>query len=268
MFSNHQKKVEERFKQLKTLNDAIDERNSNIASLDNEINRLKTILSTFKSEHPGLSEVDAALKELENITSQITTAKIELAKIKEEHDLIGDIIAIKTQKSALEEELASLQKQKTDYDPEDVIIVAYTVPNIDDVAIDAFVFKETSKYDNSYGNECTGKVYQSLGGGRTIGIDATYDGYLSNDRLPKYNAVPKKFVTFEEACLAIGSDLYLKDKVTAKEIHDILMYFRSGFYFYGKTDITLDEFMEMIKTERKDLANKPLQKLLEKGKTK
>ena len=45
------------------------------------------------------------------------------------------------------------------------------------------------------------------------------------------------------------------------------MHFRSGFYFYGKTDITLDEFMEMIKNERQDLGSKPLQKLLEKGKT-
>ncbi len=270
MFSNHQKKVEERFNQLKLLNEAIASRNNEIILLDTEINHLKAIVGAFKNNHPGLSEKEAALNELQEIKKEIAKAKIELAKLKAEHSSLNDIINIEEEKTKLQEELANLQEQKTEieYHPRDIIIAAYTVPNIDDIAIDAFIFDKKIKYNDKDTNyRCTGAVYKSLGGGRIIGFSSEFGNSLSDTSEPTFNAYPKKFVTFEEACLAIGSDLYLKETVTAQEIHKILMYFRSGFYFYGKTNITLDEFMEMIKTERQDIGSKPLELLLEKGKT-
>ena len=83
-----------------------------------------------------------------------------------------------------------------------------------------------------------------------------------------YNAFIKRYITLEEACLAVGSNLYLKEKVSAIEIDELLKHFKAGFYFYGKTNITLDEFMDMVKNgERKYDGNIKLSRLLEKGET-
>lgn len=263
--SKEEKAINNGFKQLDYLNAVIREREEQASLLPD----LTDKIALLKLEHVELAEYDSLAKAKIELEEQIKQKRKELEAITNELSSLGEIVSIESARKKLEEEKEALTYyRKSLVNPKDIIIVAYTVPNIDDIAIDAFVFQKYEDYHNKDGYPKRGAVYNSLGGGRTIGFTPDFTEPLYSN-YPVFNAEPKQFVTFEEACLALGLDLYLKEKVSTLEIHEVLQSFKSGFYFYGKTNITIDEFMEMIRLEKKEYdGNLKLERLLEKGETK
>ena len=205
MFKTHKKNIQERFAQIEALNNEIHDKTNKSQDLDREIQRLETILTNLINNHPGLEEVAALGVELENLKKELAETKLELSKIKGKYVALKSIEDINAEKAKLTTELNKLKSHVAGkkYYPKDIIIVAYIVPNINDIAIDAFIFDKDFNYTELI-YPCSGKSYQSLGGGRTIGFDYNFRGTIYNESIAKYNAIPKRFITFEEACLALG----------------------------------------------------------------
>lgn len=259
----HQKRVERMLEQLEALNKLVVSRKE---ELDDYENKLQEIFKLY----PGLQEVEAMEEYVSSLKekSALLESKVETydKKIEEYKSVIGTLeteIDIIHEREKLEEEKRALQDYKrTSLLPKNILIVAYTVPNINDIAIDAFILDGRTRYYSKKKQEyANGTIYKSLGGGREIGFNSDYSDCLSGS----FNAFPKQFVTFEEACLALNSDLYLRESVSAMEVHELLQSFKAGFYFYGKTDLTVDEFMSMVKQGKREYDGaKPLTQLLEK----
>lgn len=272
----HNKKVNDKISQIDALNKIISSRKNEIKNLENIIARLRATIDEIIHQTPGIEEVDASqsyiLKLREDIKAlekELEEKMLELDKKMQLTGIVDELFDIGEERKKLEEEKQILcTYTKQGYNPSKIIICAYKVPGIDDIAIDAFIYKSETSYSSKTNENRTGSLYTSLGGGRTIGFSADYKSSLFNIYKPVFNAEPIQFVTFEEACLAIGSDLYLRDKVTSLEIHSLLQQFRSGFYFYGKTNITIDEFLKMLKSGKIEYdGEKELDSLIQKGET-
>lgn len=235
----HKKIVEEKENQIGELNKVILERKNKIKVLEGTIESLNRTIDEITRKNPSIEEAVRLRTYASKLKEEIRDLEEELEAMKQSVGIAYELADIDAERKKLEGERQALfNYQKSSYKPSEIIICAYAVPNINDIAIDAFVFKARG---------VMGVLYTSLGGGRTMKFTPDFQDYLVDNYRGTINAFPKQFVTFEEACLAIGSDLYLREQVSALEIHNLLQQFRSGFYFYGKTNLTADEFLKMLK---------------------
>ncbi len=260
----YKKEIKRKLEKMEELDSYIEEKYQKLNTLELREQEITVIINRALEQFPGIDDVLSFRTYIESLKEEIESLEIEikakekmLKQVSKKLKAAGDILSIEEEKRKIEKEKLYLQAYKKNmYSPGDVIIAAYKVPNIDDIAIDAFVFEENDEDDI--------RIYLPLSeDGRVITM---YDGLHRESRDYHKVAILKQFVTFEEACLSLGSDLYLRDKVSAQEINEILKLVRSGFVFIGENNISMEEFMKILLSGKAPEA--PIRRLLEKGEPK
>lgn len=230
---SHRKNVERKFRQLEALNNLLTERSAEVTQTNQELQNLKEQIVEIHTIYPDLTEKEALTKYFTDLKSQIASSEKEIAQKREELEQILNTLAEAKSLADIKKEKEQLEHQKQElkeyldltFEPSDIIFAIYQNMNEANVFINAFyiVVKKEVLDDGSYG-----VVYQSLFGNQRLGFTQdfadTLFSYKDDDEF-SINTTAENYITFADACLKINHSAYLKKRVTALEVDEVLREF-------------------------------------------
>lgn len=215
----HEKRVQRKFEQLDALNGDI---NKNTIML----NQLLDQIDIITARYPELTEMEALTKFFQELKSDIAIKEQRLAELNQEIAIKETLKSLAEVRYELEEEQARLKRiRSTSYEPAKVLIVTYySEENKHTSFTNAFIPESKLKFTDNSGYSHEYQVYVNLSGDRRIAISSKsyYTGQTNNENKP-INAIPTSYYTLTEACQQVNSSIYLKERVSAQDLHDLLV---------------------------------------------
>lgn len=260
LFGRKDKKEEYNFSHIKVQNEFIDQNDKRISEQEEYLRELEKSIERVKIEHPDVAENIALWRSNNELRFYLQQVQIELDTKEKQLDMIGQakeeqleasLKETKLKLLKLEQDIAAAKQQReseTFFKLSELYICAYTVANINDVAVGVF-FPDDIQFAGNIRNI----LLKSIDGSRKISTNADFsknEYYYSKQK----NADLKQCISFAEACQSIGRiDLLTKKQVSVQEIYEVLYQMQGGFYFLGKTDITLNELLELMKQRSQEV---------------
>lgn len=265
-YFNHQRRVDRRFKQLEALNNLIDERNDRVNAATAELEELEARIAEIKALYPGKTEEEALKEHFELLKRESNSLETKIAVKKEELDGILDKLKIALQldeivleRRTLEKEKSALVQFKNSFiKVDDIIFAWYYLSDETSIAVSAFSYLQDTIYDDSDEDvKCKGLLYKSISGNRIIGFtrtlkDTLYDDDYDDEDYEKnsdeklyMNTTAEVWITFTDACIAIGSDVYLNGAVSVSEINHVLK------VYLEKYSVVENDEEELVITRKK-----------------
>lgn len=258
-YFNHQRRVDRRFKQLEALNNLIDDRKDRVNAANAELEELEARIAEIKALYLGKTEEEALKEHFELLKRESDSLETKIASKKEELDGVLDKLKIALQldeivleRRTLEKEKSALVQLKNSFiKVDDIIFAWYYLSDETSIAVSAFVYSEKAIYNNSEtGKKFVGSIFKSITGNRIIGFDRTFDTCLRTTEDDKddgiiLNTRPRVWLTFTDACLAIGSDIYLNGVVNVSEINNVLK------VYLEKYNVVENDDEELVITRKK-----------------
>jgi len=246
-YFSHKNAVKGRIEQLEGLNDVINERKEEARIAGEELNFLETRIAEIKSKYPDLSEEEALIKYFTSLKAQnealekdIALNTEKLSSLKAKLNIVLELDKIATEKEKIEKELIDLtERKKSLVKVEDIIFAIYTL-NSGEAVANAFIYVGDTDYKNAI-KTYPGKYYKSISGDRVIGLNLKLTEYFTSKSGKLYmgyvaNTEPNLWFTFVDVCMTLDSPLYMNEKVSLKEINEVLQLFINSNDFIKKND--------------------------------
>lgn len=281
------RKLDRAYQALEWVNQEVTRRQANCDELQAQLDKLAESIVSIKRAYPELEEKEAVEKYFAALESEIDEATKKLESIVEQLEIAQGLKSMMAKKEELEAELLLLryfkdnkdridnlpcylanlmdevrtlenrkailsQANKKVVDPSKVVIASYALELDGDVAdVAPFVYIGEIEYKDVEGCTWIGHKYCSLGGSRFAAV-GYYNDSLNGSKNRTYNAFFHEYFTLEEVCIAIGSSLYLEDKVTYEEVNRIAGLLREVF-FDEDEDYDLTDSLDVLKEKYKGL---------------
>lgn len=281
------RKLDRAYQALEWVNQEVARGQANCDKLQAQLDKLAESIVSIKRAYPELEEKEAVEKYFADLESEIDEATKKLESIVEQLEIAQELKSMKAKKEELEAELLLLRyfkdnKDKIDnlpyylanlmdevrtlenrkavlsqankkvVDPSKVVIASYALELDGDIAdVSPFVYTGDIWYVDEDDDELIGHEYRSLGGLRLAATGHDNISLISSKK-KTYNAFFDEYFTLEEVCIAIGSSLYLEDKVTYEEVNRIAGLLREVF-FDEDEDYDLSDSLDVLKEKYKGL---------------
>lgn len=263
------RRIGERESELGELEEKIIAKSAEIEALSSHLNILNSVSGAVDAKQKLEKEIEDRKKELDNlmvilrefyeVKDAITARnnlKSEIASLHEELATLKIQIGAYQSLKKIRDEVAALERRKKllaahpnrKFKASDVIIAAY-YPNIDDDEnlasyLMPFIYKGSVPYEYD-DEEHIAAEYSSIGGSRWAAI--AEDGkYLIESQKRTYNIGISEYVTFEDVCVAIGSNLYLEEYVTLDEIKELVNLLESV-YFDEDNNYSFPKVLDLLR---------------------
>ncbi len=227
---------------LGAANDAKQKVEAEIEAQKKELDNIMAILREFYGVQDAITTKNSLESEIASLKEQIGSLKIELGAYKSLKGIMEEVASLERRKKLLEAHPNRRFKSR------DVIIASY-YPNINDDENYAsnlmpFIYQRPVSYlyDDE---EHMAAEYASIGGARWAAV--AEDGkYLVESKRRSYNTGINEYVTLEDVCTAIGSNLYLEEYVTLDDIK-LLVSLLESYYFGKDNDYSLRDVLDLLR---------------------
>ena len=201
-----------------------------------------------------------AYQSLEVLKDAVSLKEEELTALETRIEHLKSILGNLESLEKVREEIATLEDRKKllqgknirKYDPSKIFYFIYSGLSPDEEVdcprkLGAFIYQGDVEYvsdDETY--KCS--EYKSVGGSICLAV-SNYDDVVCESTKRVYNARWYSFVSLEEVCLTIGSELYLEKEVTYDEIMQVMSIFNN----YDLDELDLEEIVHELCEKQREL---------------
>lgn len=207
-----------------------------------ELDNLMAILREFYGVEDAIAAKNSLASEIASLEQRIANLKIELGAYQSLKNIKDEVAALEERRRLLEAH--PNRKFKTS----GVIIASYYPDIYDDENLASYLMPFIYNGSVSYVYDDEKHIaaeYSSIGGSRWAAI-AEGGEYLTESKKRTYNIGIGEYVTLEDVCVAIGSNLYLEEYVTLDEIKELVNLVESV-YFADDNDYYFPKVLDLLR---------------------